>query len=716
MVTPELEQSYAELRRLPLFDGMPNADLWAAMADGGIERQVLARDVLVADPAARAGGRVFFVAAGQVAVAVFDPGELAVRQARPDPAARSPATSDSLLLPPPLARLAKKNVALFGPGDLFNSAALAVSPGTTLAFYTVEPTRLVALTANCIGNFVMRFPFFETRLRRAIEVARARLQSVTGVKQEILDFFVRQGLAVSGEMVRVRQLDLCIDCKLCEIACEERYGAKRLTLGGYQLGMLDFVYTCRTCTDQRCIDPCEFDAIRFDTTRREVVIEEANCTGCTLCAQLCPYGAIEMVDIEEPADPTYRHAFKARLDRAGALGFGPGTARAAPVRRVANKCDHCVTYGEQACISACPTGSLIEISAYDLFRERSPDAVVLARSGYDQPAPLARHELLPTRPFVKGARVRDAGLARVKRRHIRSALVWAIGLCAWFLVAAEIALRLGWPGHSLQYRILVDELLATGLYTAAEAANMALPQVGYHAGISLAVNCGFVGTGLLLLAALYPMMRRVPGFRLVARNQVWFDLHMMAGTVGPMFILLHSAFKLDNWVSAAFWSMIIVVVSGIVGRYLYTQVPDLLSGRELEELDHRRGLEALRARYPEAVALADAELLARQAVFTRVAARAGVWRTLLWIVLEDLRRPGRWFRRRVAIGQAAAPRAVIREITARAGRLTLIDRRRVLSPRAQLVLHSWKKVHVPFSILMLLIASVHIWVAFTYSM
>ena len=65
-------------------------------------------------------------------------------------------------------------------------------------------------------------------------------------------------------MVRVRQLGLCIDCKLCEEACEERYGARRLTLGGYQLGMLDFIYTCRTCTDQRCVDPCAYDSIKYD--------------------------------------------------------------------------------------------------------------------------------------------------------------------------------------------------------------------------------------------------------------------------------------------------------------------------------------------------------------------------------------------------------------------------------------------------------------------
>jgi len=183
-----------------------------------------------------------------------------------------------------------------------------------------------------------------------------------------------------------------------------------------------------------------------------------------------------------------------------------------------------------------------------------------------------------------------------------------------------------------------------------------------------------------------------------------------------MFIVLHSALKLDNWVSAAFWSMIIVVVSGVVGRYLYTQIPDLVNGRELEELDHRRAFQNLRARYPDAVRIAESELAARARKASNVAARAGLWRTLGWILLEDLRRPGRWFRRRVAMRGVPAPRKAISELRARTARMLLIDRRRVLGSRAQLVLHSWKKVHVPFSFIMAAIAIVHIWFAFQYSM
>ena len=257
--------------QLPLFEGIPNEDLIAAMTQGGIAHRQLERDMFVLDPIGLAHGQ---------------PAPVDLRRARPGrrrrvhrerarraPRARSSRTrtrrkeereDESLIKPPPLARIALKNVALFMEGDLFNSGALSAARGQPIAFYTTAPSILISLDHRWIAELAVRHPPFEARLRRALSISRERLAWVSGVKQELLDFFVRQGISVSGEMVRVRQLGLCIDCKLCEEACEERYGARRLTLGGYQLGMLDFIYTCRTCTDQRCIDPCAYDSIKFD--------------------------------------------------------------------------------------------------------------------------------------------------------------------------------------------------------------------------------------------------------------------------------------------------------------------------------------------------------------------------------------------------------------------------------------------------------------------
>lgn len=712
MLTPELQEGYEQLRGLNIFDGIPHDVLAAAMASGGIRRKEYRRDMFVADPTSISSqsAAIFYVVKGQVAVAAFDASDLEQRrtdQERYEKMSEKERSELSLLPPPPLARVAKKNLAVFMEGDLFNANVLnSIGGDIPAAFYAVGPTVVALIEHGAMANLARSYPFFEARFRRAVQSGHARLSNLTGVKQELLDFFVRQGISVSGPNVRVRQLDRCIDCKMCERACEERYGSKRLTLGGYQLGMLDFVYTCRTCEDQRCVTPCEYDSIKYDQERREVVINEASCVGCSLCAQSCPFHAIEIIDVADPAQPSYKPQFKNRLEQSGALKFGAGAPRVARPRRIANKCDHCIAFSDQACVSACPTGALIEISAYDLFRERSGKSKELAKAGYDRDVRPDKVEILPTEPFTRGVGVKDGGLAKVRRGRLFPVICWGIGLAAFLLAVAEIVLRYLQPDSSVQYILLMrDATVDPGLIR---------DKIGFRPGDQLALWCGYIGTALMIIAAVYPMMRRMKMFRFLASNTMWFDFHLMAGMVGPMFIVLHSAFKLDNWVASAFWTMVIVVISGVVGRYLYTQVPDLAHGRELEELDHQRAFARLKQSHPQAVAEAEAILQHHRAQTERIANNAGLIGALWWIMMEDLRRPVRWFSRRHRLRRTSAPKPVVRELIRRTGRMILIDRRGVLVSRAQLLLHSWKKVHVPFTIIMVVISAVHIWDTFEY--
>lgn len=710
MLPPHLEADYALIRELPLFAGVGNPDIANAMMQGGIAVRHVERDMFVLDPIALAHGQpapVVYVARGQVAAAVFMEHDLAERRAwqtAHENATKEEREAESLIKPPPLARMALKNVALFMEGDLFNSGALQAARGQPIAFYTTAPAALVSIDHRWIAELAVRYPVFETRLRRALSISRERLAWVSGVKQELLDFFVRQGISVSGEMVRVRQLDLCIDCKLCEEACEERYGAKRLTLGGYQLGMLDFIYTCRTCTDQRCVDPCAYDSIKYDEQKREVVINEATCTGCTACAQSCPYGAIDMIEVE-PEAPTFKPGFKARLDKRDALKFGAGTPRIARARRIANKCDHCMAFGDQACVSACPTGSLIEINAYDLFRERSPKMAVLARTGFDADLQKKdRKEVLPIMPFTEGLAVRSGGIAKVKRGRYAPLAVWMLGLFAFLIALGEALLRKYAPTMSYQFSQLVAEAEAKELQ--ADVSDVLL-----RPGDELSTYCGLVGTALMIIAAIYPIFRRMKVFRWMASNTMWFDFHLMAGTVGPMFIGLHSVLRLDSWVSAAFWSMVIVVISGYLGRYLYTQVPELSSGVELEELDHERAFQRARPVLPVAMAEIDRELAEQRAKAQRVAMSPSVLRALWWLIFQDIGRIPRTIARKSRLAQLNVEGPIRNDLARRTARMIVIARRQVVAPKAQLLLNSWKKVHVPFTVLLAGFSAVHIWIS-----
>src|SRR5690606_34621810 len=167
MVPPGLEKAYTLLRGLPLFEGIPDQDLIAAMAQGGIANRQLERDMFVLDPIGLAHGQpapVVYVARGQVAAGVFVEQDLAERRAQQlqhENATKEEREQESLIKPPPLARVALKNVALFMEGDLFNSGALSAARGQPMAFYTTSPSMLISLDHRWIAELAVRHPAFE---------------------------------------------------------------------------------------------------------------------------------------------------------------------------------------------------------------------------------------------------------------------------------------------------------------------------------------------------------------------------------------------------------------------------------------------------------------------------------------------------------------------------------------------------------------------------
>src|SRR2546430_17396726 len=63
----------------------------------------------------------------------------------------------------------------------------------------------------------------------------------------------------------------------------------------------------------------------------------------------------------------------------------------------------------------------------------------------------------------------------------------------------------------------------------------------------------------------------------------WLDFHVVLGTTAPLIVAFHSSFKFGNIAGMAFYSMLMVTLSGFVGRYLYSQIPRGLSAAELSK-------------------------------------------------------------------------------------------------------------------------------------
>lgn len=100
---------------------------------------------------------------------------------------------------------------------------------------------------------------------------------------------------------------------------------------------------------------------------------------------------------------------------------------------------------------------------------------------------------------------------------------------------------------------------------------------------------GMVGALLMLVPFLYMMRKRVSWLKSSGSLRGWLEVHLFCGVVGPVLVTLHTSFKFNGIVSAAYWSMVVVVLSGFIGRYLFVRIPRSIRGSELArgELDAR---------------------------------------------------------------------------------------------------------------------------------
>jgi hypothetical protein len=93
---------------------------------------------------------------------------------------------------------------------------------------------------------------------------------------------------------------------------------------------------------------------------------------------------------------------------------------------------------------------------------------------------------------------------------------------------------------------------------------------------------GIIGSLLMIFGMLSYMVRK--RYHVLSRWGLlkhWLEFHIFLCTLGPMMVLFHTSFKFGGIVSISFWSMVAVFISGIIGRFIYIQIPRSIEGREL---------------------------------------------------------------------------------------------------------------------------------------
>jgi len=155
----------------------------------------------------------------------------------------------------------------------------------------------------------------------------------------------------------VVDIDKCTGCMACTYACSSsRMGLhspshSRIRILKLEMSGLDAPVVCQQCEEPRCVEACPKQAIVRDAGTGILKIDEVLCNRCLLCAEACPYGAIQAT---------------------------PGGRK----ERKMLKCDLCG--GEPQCVFWCDTGAIAYVDATE--RERivaSGENMIMAKKRFE---------------------------------------------------------------------------------------------------------------------------------------------------------------------------------------------------------------------------------------------------------------------------------------------------------------------------------------------
>ena len=369
---------------------------------------------------------------------------------------------------------------------------------------------------------------------------------------------------VDGTNLLVMDMDLCVRCGNCSLACHKVHGQSRLVRRGIQIkrpvsigkqrlqhALLPQV--CMHCKDPECLTGCPTGAIFRDPVGF-VDINVETCIGCFDCATQCPYDAIAMVPRQAEAE-----AFSFDIDRTRSPNADPHEAKT-PDDVVAIKCNLCdstplnpkgARRQAYSCEENCPTGALVRVNPTEYFTE-----------------------INATQGFVFKTKTHALG------RNIHKSDPWS----RFWNIA----------GVLLTFTCAIATIIGLRTY--------GFDQIIGGTWLTMRWLTGIVGLVGVAGVMTYPLRKKVYRRRAGALRY-WMLAHIYLGVVAGIVLLLHAGTRTGGLLTTLlFLAFDVVILSGVVGVVTYFAAPRILTriegepllvedleGRQKELVDEQKG-------------------------------------------------------------------------------------------------------------------------------
>lgn len=226
---------------------------------------------------------------------------------------------------------------------------------------------------------------------------------------------------------------------------------------------------------------------------------------------------------------------------------------------------------------------------------------------------------------------------------------------------------------------------------------------------------GFIGAFLMTFGVLlYSLRKRARWMAAVGQIKHILELHIFLCLLGPTLIVFHSAFKFGGIIGVSFWCMVIVVASGVIGRYLYLQIPKTITGREITPIELEKQITTLRDRLQKDDGIEE-DLLQRldalSAAFIETS-HLSILRAFPAMMIQNIRHDARvrallqeFEKNRNPLSSDAHTRLTMKaHLQRQLANLTL----------TQKMFRYWHMFHLPFAVVMFIIMIAHIVTAFLF--
>ncbi len=367
---------------------------------------------------------------------------------------------------------------------------------------------------------------------------------------------------VDGTNLLVMDMDLCIRCGNCSLACHKVHGQSRLLRRGIHIerpvkpgsSSIQHVLSpsvCLHCQDPECLTGCPTGAIaRF--AEGHIDINPNTCIGCSDCATQCPYNAISMVP-RKSVRPT-----SSRLGGMLKSWFSLAVPTVPPAVTdtedlLAVKCNLCentplnpegARKPAYSCQENCPTGALVRVNPREYFSEAKNTIGIVFK---DRTHAIGRN---------------------IHKRDLPAQLLHLVGILA----------ILGITGGTLW---------AARQYT--------LDGRFFGTWLTLRWITGLFGLSSIAIVVAYSARKQVYRRR-AGPLRYWMLAHVYLGLIAAVVLLIHGGRDSGGLLTSLLMvSFDLVIVSGIFGAACYVIVPRIMTSIEGDPLL----IEDLRARREE---------------------------------------------------------------------------------------------------------------------